>query len=289
MKPKFLKIVPPPDNSIVIKTDRSLDTPWHYHPEIEILYSIKGKGNDFVGNSVEGIEEGELIMFGENLPHTRLADKEFYENNPNDNPEAVVIQFKREFLGRDFFSVKEFEHINTLLNRAAKGLRFFGETREKIGEKLMEIRQLEDSDAILSLLSILDNLARSEEYILFNRVSYFIDADEKSFNKLNKVYTYTSRNFHDNITLNEVAGLTNHSKAAFCRFFKAHTRKTYFRYLTEVRIANACRLLREGSHDVTRACFASGFNNLSNFNKQFKKVIGTNPTQYLQETLEKTG
>lgn len=288
MKPQFLKIVPPIDNSFIVKTDRALATPWHYHPEIEILYSIKGKGNDFVGNSIEGIQEGELIMFGENLPHTRLGDKEYYKNNPHEKPEAIVIQFKKEFLGKELFRVKEFRHINALFDRALKGLRFHGITRNIVGQKIIKIRDLGDSKAIIALLEILDIMAVSDEFTFFNNMSYFINTDEKSFNKLNKVYKFTTSNFQNNITLDDVASLTNHSKAAFCRFFKAHTRKTYFQYLSEVRIANACRLLREGNHDVTRACFASGFNNLSNFNKQFKKVVGQNPTQYLQEAFDKT-
>lgn len=288
LKPNFLKIIPPIENSLVIKTDRTLATPWHYHPEIELLYCIRGKGTDFVGNSIEGIEEGELIMCGENLPHTRLGDKEFYKNNPSEEPEAIVVQFRRDFLGRDFFSVKEFAHVSDLLNRASKGLRFIGETRKFIGKKLTDIRELDGTSAIIALLSILDYLAKSKEYLYFNPVTYIADAHEKSSEKINRVYQFTIGNFQETITLDKVAELTNHSKAAFCRFFRAHTRKTYFQYLSEIRIANACRLLREGNHDVTRACYASGFNNLSNFHKQFRKVVGTNPTRYLQETLGKT-
>ncbi len=285
MKPNFLKIIPPIENSLVIKTDRALATPWHYHPEVELLYCIKGKGTDYIGNSIEGIEEGELIMCGENLPHTRLGDKEYYEKNPLEKPEAIVVQFKKDFLGKDFFDVKEFSHINELIGRASKGLRFLGNTRKTVGKRLVKIRKLEGTHAILELLSILHELARSQEYRFFNSVNYIVDAHEKSSEKINKVYKYTISNFQEPISLDIVAELTNHSKAAFCRFFKAHTRKTYFEYLSEIRIANACRLLREGNHDVTRACYASGFNNLSNFHKQFRRIVGTCPTQYRQDLL----
>ena len=280
MKPNFLKIIPPIENSLVIKTDRALATPWHYHPEIELLFCLKGRGTDFVGNSIQGIEEGELLLFGENLPHTRLADKLFYEQYPNERPEAIVVQFKRDFLGPGFFRIQEFRHIGKLLDRASKGLRFLGDTRKKIGERLKKIRNLQGTMAILELLALLDQLALSEEYSFFNSVHYKVDVHEKSSEKINQVYSYTISNFQDSISLDTVAALTNHSRAAFCRFFKAHTRKTYFQYLTEIRVAHACRLLREGNLDVTRTCYASGFNNLSNFHKQFKRIVGSNPTDY---------
>ena len=90
IKPSFLKITPSLQNSIIVKTDWALETPWHFHPEIELLYSIKGKGTDFVGNAIRSIEEGELLLFGENLPHTRLGDKEFYATNPSEKPEVCI-------------------------------------------------------------------------------------------------------------------------------------------------------------------------------------------------------
>ncbi|MEO1011434.1 MAG: AraC family transcriptional regulator [Bacteroidota bacterium] len=287
MKPNFLKIVPPIENSLVIKTDRALATPWHYHPEIELLYCIRGRGTDFVGNGIESIEEGELLMFGENLPHTRLGDEEFYRNNPEEEPEAVVIQFRKDFLGPGFFAVKEFGHIGDLIHRACKGLRFSGSIRQSMGKRLLEVRKMEGTKAILELLGILNSLALSKEYSFFNNVNYTVDTHEKHTEKINRVYRYTIGNFQRDISLDTVAGLTNHSRAAFCRFFKAHTRKTYFQYLNEIRIAHACRLLREGDLDVTRTCYASGFNNLSNFHKQFKKITGGNPTQYRDNLLSK--
>ena len=103
---------------------------------------------------------------------------------------------------------------------------------------------------------------------------------EKSSQKINKVYLYTIEHFREPISLADVADLTNHSPAAFCRYFKTRTRKSYFQYLTEVRVAYACELLSEGTLDVSEVCLSSGFNNLSNFHKQFKKVIKSTPSEY---------
>jgi AraC-like DNA-binding protein len=286
-KPNFLKIIPPIQNSLVIKTDRALGTPWHYHPEIELLYCISGRGTDFIGNSIQTIEEGELLLMGKNLPHTRLADKEYYQNNPDESPEAIVVQFREDFLGDRLFNVKEFGHIGELIARASRGMRFTGDINKEVASRLFKIRTLTGLPSILELFRILDLLAQTDEYIYINPVNYVVDAHEKSSEKINRVYHYTIGHFRESISLDDVAALTNHSRAAFCRYFKSHTRKSYFEYLTEIRIAYACELLREGNHDVTRTCFNSGFNNISNFNKQFKKVVKVTPSEYRNISLKK--
>lgn len=287
-KPQLLKIIPPMEKSIVIKGDEiAWNNPWHYHPEIELLYCIKGKGTNFIGNSIRTIEEGELLLLGKNLPHTRQRDRRHYLDHPTESPESIVIQFHEDFLGEHFFELREFAHIHKLLHRARVGLKFFGKTKNDVGVKLEKISSINTTASILELLAILDLLARSEEFIELNAANYFSDVHEKSSQKINKVYHYTIEHFREPISLEQVASLTNHSPAAFCRYFKTRTRKSYFQYLTEMRIAYACELLMEGNLDVTRVCFASGFNNLSNFHKQFKKVMKITPSEYRYKSLKK--
>ena len=287
-KPHLLKIIPPFEKSIVVKGDDiAWDNPWHYHPEIELLYCIQGKGTNFIGNSIRNIEAGELLLIGRNVPHTRQRDKAWYENGSVAPPESIVIQFRDDFLGKDFFAVRAFSHIAGLFNRALRGLQFSGRTRDSVAEKLEQIRRMDETAAILSLLEILDELARSPEFIFLNPEKYVSDAHEKSSQKINKVYHYTIANFRQPISLADVAELTNHTMAGFCRYFKTRTRKSYFQYLTEVRIAYACELLRDGHLDVTRVCYASGFNNLSHFHKQFKKIVNLTPSGYREKSAAK--
>ncbi|MEO5601462.1 MAG: AraC family transcriptional regulator [Cyclobacteriaceae bacterium] len=163
---------------------------------------------------------------------------------------------------------------------AISRLKFVGKTREEIGEKLQLIRGMHGTTSILTLLSILDLMARSEEFIYLNAATYISDVHEKSSEKINKVYHYTIENFRKRITLSEVASLPNHSAVAFCRYFKTRTRKSYFQYLTEIRIAYACELLSKGDFNVSEVCLDSGFNNLSYFHKQFKKVVKSTPTEH---------
>ena len=287
-KPHLLKIIPPHENSIVVKGDDiAWNNPWHYHPELELLYCIKGKGTNFIGNCIRSIEEGELLLFGKNLPHTRQRDKDYYVTHNLETPETIVMQFREDFLGENFFSVKEFSHIPGLISRASRGLKFFGGTRDLVTTRLESAKNLNGASSILALLAILDLLASSEEFIYLNSAHYVVSAHEKFSQKINKVYHYTIDNFREPIALADVAALTNHSPAAFCRYFKTRTRKSYFQYLTEVRIAYACERLMEGTLDVTRVCYASGFNNLSNFHKQFKKVVKVTPSEYRTRSRKK--
>jgi len=287
-KPHLLKIIPPFENSIVIKGDEiAWNNPWHFHPEIELLYCIKGRGTNFVGNSIRSIEEGEVLLLGRNLPHTRQRDKEYYQANTHEVPESIVIQFKEEFLGDKFFDVREFSHIRELLDRALRGLKFYGDGTSEITTKLTALRSLTGTAAIIELLALLDLLARTDAYTFLNGTNYVSDVHEKASQKINKVYHYTIENFREPISLEQVASLTNHSPAAFCRYFKTRTRKSYFQYLTEIRIAYACELLMEGTLDVGQVCFSSGFNNLSHFHKQFKKIVALTPSEYRRKSKKK--
>ncbi len=287
-KPHLLKIVPPLENSIVIKGDEiAWNNPWHYHPEIELLYCIKGKGTNFVGNSIRSIEEGELLLFGSNLPHTRQRDKEYYQAHPDESPESIVIQFREDALGDKFFELKELSHIRELIHTASRGVKFNGVTKDLVIHKLKRLKDLTGFAAIIELLEVLNLLACSADFTFINSVHYLVDLHEESSKRINAVYDYTIAHFREHISLADVALLTNHSTAAFCRYFKTRTRKTYFQYLTEIRIAYACELLMQGNLDVTRICYASGFNNISNFHKQFKKLIKATPMEYRNQSSKK--
>ncbi len=283
-KPHLLKVIPPIRKSIVVKGDEiAWNNPWHFHPEIEIIYCIRGKGTNFIGNSISTIEEGELLLIGKNLPHTRQRDRDYYLAHPGETPESIVVQFRGEFLGKDFFSIDEFRPVAALMDRALQGLQFRGDGHPRVIRKLYSLRDCDPAEAVIELLGILNILARSEDYTCLNHVPYPAESNESVSLRINAVYRYTIENFRNPISLDNVAALTHHSTSAFCRYFKTHTRKSYFRYLSEVRIAYACKLLMEGNLDISEICYASGFNNFSNFHKQFKKIVQLSPGEYRKQ------
>lgn len=287
-KPHLLKVIPPIRQSMVVKGDEIVwNNPWHFHPEVELIYCIKGRGTNFIGNSISAIEEGELLLIGKNLPHTRQRDRTFYLSNPGDVPESIVVQFREEFLGDGFFQIDEFREVGALLTRAMHGLKFAGPAHPEVLTKLFRLKHCDPAEAVIELLSVLHLLSRSRDYRYLNQLPYATDVSEDVSRRINLVYRYTIDNFRRPIGLKDVSALTHHSVSAFCRYFKTHTRKSYFQYLSEVRIAFACKLLMEGALDISEVCYASGFNNFSNFHKQFKRIVQSTPTDYQKQTKHK--
>lgn len=287
-QPQLLKIIPPLENSIVVKGDSiAWNNPWHFHPEVELIHCIKGKGTNFIGNSIRAIEEGEVLLIGRNLPHTRQRDRDYYIGNGVEEPESIVVQFREEFMGDAFFDVPEFQPVKEMLARALRGLKFMNNARRDIVAHLYRLQSTNGAQRIIELLSLLDRMANTGEYAYLNTMNYISDAHEKSSLKINKVYHYTIEHFREPISLDTVASLTGHSAASFCRYFKTRTRKSYIQYLTEIRIAYACEQLMEGSQDVGQVCFSSGFNNLSHFHKQFRRVVGMTPGEYMKRSNRK--
>lgn len=267
------------DSSLIIKEDDiAWNNPWHFHPEVEVFYCMEAKGLNFIGNYVNSIENGEVLLIGKNLPHSRQSDKEYLDKN---GPvKCVELKFKEEFLGDNFFTLKEFTHIDALLKRAQRGIKFSRSTSELIHPLITGMHAVTGIPSLMNVLSILDTLARSDDFIYLNTAGFISEPNNQDSQKINKVFFFTERHFKEPIALSEVAALINITEAAFCRYFKVRTGKSYFQYLTEFRIAHACRMLLEEDKDIAQICFSSGFNNPSNFHKQFKKIVNQTPKEY---------
>ncbi len=269
------------DSSLIIKRDDTgWNTPWHFHPEVELFYCIKATGTNFTGSHVSQAEEGELLLIGKNLPHTRQTDHSYYQRHPNETPESITLKFKENFFGDHLFSIHEFAHIETLLKNARRGMKFYGQTQRHVVARVRESQNISGLSALIQLVSILDTLGQSQEYFYLNADISLEEGFNSDAKKIEQVFHYTTSHYSESISLSKVAALTNYSKAAFCRFFKHYTRKSYFQYLSEVRISNACKLLMEEDMDIAQVSYSSGFNNHSNFHKQFKKMVNLTPKAY---------
>lgn len=281
MKPAFRKLTLPVSNSFVVKTDDiPLKNPWHYHPEVELVYFYEGRGTRFIGDSICGIKNRELILIGTNLPHTFQRDQHFYQEHAGQKPLLVITQFLPEFLGREFFRTPEFQTIQRLLIRAGRGLFFTGKEPEILGERLMELRALSPSMRILELISILLELSEIDDCTYLSSEGFVNIYAELHHTRLNKVYEHSVNHFMERISVETVADLANLTPASFCRFFKARSGRTYHDYLTDLRIGFACKLLAENKFNVSEVARQSGFRNLSLFNRQFKELKGVTPTEY---------
>ncbi len=267
------------DSSFIIKeNDLAWNNPWHFHPEVELFCCIEAKGTNFIGNYVHPIENGELLLIGKNLPHLRQRDKAHPDTNGTTR--TLELKFKEDFLGEDFFTLKEFIHIDALLKRAQRGIKFHGPVCDRVRTILSRVSAGGGTAVLMDVLSILDVLARSEDYTLLNAITFISEPNHQDSQKINKVFLYTEKHFREPISLSEVAALVNITEAAFCRYFKMHTGKSYFQCLTEFRISHACRMLMEDDKDIAQICFSCGFNSPSNFHKQFKRIVNLTPKAY---------
>ncbi len=282
MKPQFHKVPTSIQSSFEIRHDKTpnFGKVWHYHPELELHYVVKGEGVRFIGDNINNFTSGELILLGENLPHTWRCNEEYYQDNANLDVEAIVIQFLPDCLGKDFINLPECFLLPRLFERAKKGMVIEGETKEKLIVLLTKAPYVSEIDKLIILLNILKVLAETNEYSEITSAHAFYKSSESDSIRLNKICNYTLSNYKRDISLQEIADLSNLSITSFCRYFKLMTKKTYYDFLIEIRVSHACKMLIEDKKPTEIICFECGFNNVSNFYRHFKKVTQTTPMEY---------
>ena len=254
---------------------------WHYHPEFELVVILKSTGTRFIGDNIEKFNVGELVLMGKNLPHMWLNDNEYFEENSKLEAYAIAIHFSENFAGKGFLKMPEMSAIEKLLEKAHYGIKFSGDLTGLI-KSVTNLKNLDGFDRAIAFIQILNVLANHNDYKLLSSVGFVNSFKMTGKKNLENIYEFIIKNFKNNITLTDVASIACMNPSAFSRSFKRINRKTFSEYLNEVRVGYACKLLIEEKYNVSEICFESGFNNLSNFNRQFKKVTNYAPTEYIE-------
>lgn len=256
------------------------DPNWHFHSECQLFLVMKGTGTRFIGDHVSPFKKGDLVFTGPNLPHLWQSDHEYFNSDKELMTEGIVIYFPENFLGNDFLYKNEMYRIKQLFLKAQRGVDIFGSTAEKAIELILDFLKVEDFDRILTLLNLLNLIANSTEYKLLASEGYSNSLTETETDRMNRVHAYVMKNFREKITLDNVAAIANLSPTSFSRYFKIHANKTFSDFLTEIRIGYSCKLLVSQKMNISQVCYDSGFNTLSNFNRQFKAFTHYNPIEY---------
>jgi AraC-like DNA-binding protein len=255
---------------------------WHYHPEFELVYISKSKGTLFIGNSIEIFEEGDLVLIGRNLPHMWLNDDMYFEDSPDLIAEATAVHFKESFLGREFFELPEMVHISRLFAKARRGVKFVSINKDVI-DSIQGMLRVEGFERTMGFVRILDLLARHTNFELLASEGYVNASFKNDKRNLDRMYAYIFKNFTGSISLVTVAEIVHMNPSAFSRFFKRLNHKTFSKYINEIRVGYACKLLIENKDTITSICYESGYNNISNFNRQFRSVTRMSPSEYLEK------
>ncbi len=254
--------------------------PWHFHPEYELVYVIKSFGKRFVGDHIDDFSDGDLVLLGSNLPHFWKNDDVFFQGDPQYKVNAIVIHFPADFFKQQIENYPEFLKIKELLQRSARGIRFHEPIAKSVGKKLEKLLKSKGLERTLDFVKILDKLARTKDYKILSSGNYNAELQNLSSSRIDKVLHIINSNYREDLKLETVANHAGMNKTAFCRFFKEKTGKSFSEFLIEMRIGYACKLLIEAQLSVSQICFESGFNNLSNFNRQFKKQTLFTPVHY---------
>lgn len=265
--------------NIVKKDQPCLDSAWHYHPQYELIYISKSHGIRFVGDSVAHFAPGDLVLVGSYLPHLWRNDIEYYESKSDQTVETIVLKFMKDFIGKGTFGNIEFLEINKLLEESKYGLSFGSDISEELSSDLLKITSLSPGEQSIKLLELLFRLSETEEKMPLSSTD-MRQYNEQKNNRLDIVIKYISDNYNQDITLQVIADIACMTTNSFCRFFKKNTNKSFNRFLNEVRIRNAARLLIQRELPVSQVCYMVGYKSITNFYRQFKEITGHTPKRY---------
>ena len=280
-KPFLEKVYPGFGSSVLVKKHteflKTNKATWHFHPELELVYVNKGQGKRHIGNHLSYFNNSQLLLIGPNLPHNGFTDR------LTTNGFETLIQFKEDFLGKDFFELPEMKKIKELFERSKKGILFGSETKIKVGYKIEKLVEKKGFKKLLVFLEILNILSKTSDYTILNVDGYAVETELQDSSKLDIIYKYINNNFKDHISLDQIANVANMTVPAFCRYFKKVTGKTFTKLVNEYRVVHATKLLSESTMSITDISFECGFNNFSHFNKLFKEITGKNASGYRKE------
>lgn len=270
--------------SVFVRVKEEFNFPLHIHNEFELNFILNAQGAQrIVGDSVEIIDDMELTFItGASLEHAwqthQCTTKEIKE---------ITIQFHPDIIGDNLLRKNSFQHINKLLNDAKLGVTFGKETIKAIQPKIEYLAEKSTGfDAVLTLLDILHELSMSPNIRILASRSFSAQTIDSRSRRIDKVYAFIEKNYQQAINLTDVAELVGMSEVGFCRFFKQRTGKTFVESLNETRLAHATSLLINTTQTVSEICFASGYNNLSNFNRLFLKRKKCTPSELREKYIK---
>ena len=276
MKVYPFKIPKPNNNALIYQEDIEIVfyDKLHQHDEIQISYIEKGNGTLLVGNSFTNYYTGNVFVIGSNVPHAFKSD-----TSKNETSKMLTLFFTKESFGTSFFKLEEFEEIESFFVNSLHGFQVTSQLTE-IKEIFNKLKKATKLERFIILIALLKLLSESDINLLSN-YTYAKKLSDSEGKRMRKVFDYTLKYANQKISLDEIASVANMTKNAFCKFFKKRTNKTYINYLTELRIENACKILKSNKDmAIVDVAFKTGFYNISNFNRRFKELKKMTPLTF---------
>jgi len=268
--------IPKPENTTLILQEDKADnffSQLHQHEEIQISCIIKGEGTFYIGDSVGQFSDGDIFAIGQHLPHV------FTNQDTDQGVHMISLFFTPEAYGAGFFDHPEFNEFQNLFEIVKLGCQL-GSNNSEAKRKIWGMRNQSALDRFLSFIELLQILGRSR---LLPISSFVIKKrfGEEEGNRMRKIMEYTFAHFDRKLSVAQAAEIASMTPNAFCRYFKQRTNKTYISFVLEIRIGQACRLLKQRKDlQISEIAFQCGFNNLTNFNRKFKQFKKQTPSQF---------
>lgn len=256
----------------------------HYHPELQLTLILEGTGKLISGDKIVPFDAGDLFLLGPGLPHVFRDSKIPHGAPDSKGVHTISIYFKLNSFGEDFFNLPENHLIKDLLQKSSRGIKFDGKAKEQAQKNIVHLKRKKGAELLIAFFNILNDLSQSKTFECLSSMNFMDTKDASESRRIQDIYRYVMNNFSREISLEEVAEISKMSVTSFCRFFKQRTRKTFTTFVNEVRIGHACKELLYNNYNINEVAYRCGFNNISNFNRQFKAITGVTPSEYTRRT-----
>ncbi|TCP28441.1 AraC family transcriptional regulator [Tenacibaculum skagerrakense] len=283
MKVLPFKIPKPKNLGVIYQEDK---TPifygnFHEHEEIQISCIIKGKGTLVVGDTIHQYSENDVFVIGSNLPHVFKSDG----NEEKADSFMISLFFTETSFGTGFFKLDDFKELDYFFKKSSNGCKLINS--QPLVPLFLQLQKASNLERFITFLELLKILNKSESIPLASFIAQKKHSDD-SGKRMQTIMRYTMDNFNSEITLDTIAEKANMTKNAFCRYFKKRTNKSYFTFLNELRIENACKLLTTNNEiSIKEIAYKCGYNSLSNFNRKFLAIKKTTPLKYRNAMLQR--
>lgn len=252
-----------------------------FHTEYEIHLIRKGSGHYKIGDQVGKFKAGQVSIIGSRVPHDWVSD---LRQDQVIRDRDVVIQFSREWLDRVRKTIPEISDFEQLLEQAQRAIIFKGESSNRAEGILETITKYSGIEQVTKLMNLLLIMSRSpeidREYILED--PYQSESGPMARLAAQKGVTYIFDNIDKKIRLSDAAKLSFMSESTFSRVFKEASGLNFSEMIRKLRIEHGCKLLTSTDLSIAVISKDCGYTNLSNFNRQFLREMGTTPREFRQ-------
>jgi AraC-like DNA-binding protein len=262
--------------TIFSRHKNKFDFPLHYHDEFELNFIENAKGaKRIIGDHIEEIDDLELVLVGSNVPHGW-----FNHECKSENIFEITIQFHKDLFDEKFLKRNQLSFIRTILERSPRGILFSRETTLAIKPRLIALSQRSGFESILELMAILHTLSVSSHTRMLSNPSFVSEKYTYNSRRIEKAFTYIHQNYKVNISLADIAKEISMSEISCSRFIKKRTGRTFTEILNDIRMGYASRLLIDTTFSIAEVSFQCGFNNLSYFNRVFRRKHKCTPVEF---------